>query len=153
MKLPLAGQQDERRHPLPSRLTDKAGGAVGKGLRKLPGTRKTVPGLSTNPATNLLIADIGVRAIATLTRRAVEKGLLRANFDREQAHDIVEGRGTGINLASYVVARTATRSLPGFLVVSAGLAAKILLDRGLRRGKAEAEGMKTLDRMAEGNRD
>lgn len=131
------------------KATDRGARGVGKALRRAQDGIRKVPGLSTNPATNLLIADIAVRSASTLFRRTMEKGLLRARFDRETARDIVQGRSAKQSLASFMVARTATRSLPGFLVVAAGLAGKAILDRGLARGEAEARGLQTLEDMAD----
>ena len=136
---------------LPDQATDAVGDKLGRKMRALQGAK--VPGPSTNPATNLIIADVGMRAAASLLRGAAEKGLLRARFDRGQARDIVDGKTAAHTLASYFIAKTATRSIPGFLLVSAGLAAKVLLDRGLARGEAEARGEKQLDDVAQNARD
>jgi len=107
-----------------------------------------VPGPSTNPATNLLIADIAMRAATRLFRRSVERGLLRAKFPPETAHDIVEGRTYGRSLVSDAMARVATRSVPGALLVAGGLVAKSILDRSLSRRKSRRRGERALEEQA-----
>ena len=129
---------------LPSRITRKGGRAVRKAVDKTRGGIAKVPGPSPNPATNVLIAEILVRSGGRLARRAMEKGLLKARFEREQAVAIVEGRGLSHSLVSTAVARVATRSVPGALLVSGGLLAKTLYDRSISRRKARRRGNKAL---------
>ena len=128
----------------PSRLTRKGGRAVKKVLAKTRSGVEKVPGPSPNPATNVLIAEILVRSAGRLARRTIEKGLLKARFDREQAVAIVEGRGLGHTLVSATVARVATRSVPGALLVGGDLLAKTLFDRSLSRRQARRRGRKAL---------
>ena len=135
--------------PIPERATDNAGTRMGRTIRKAQKGIRKVPGPSTNPATNLIIADVGMRAASILFRKTMEKGLLRARFDREKAREIVQGKTTGHTLASYFIAKAATRSVPGFLLVTGGLLGKAIIDRGLRRGEAEARGDRTLNKVAE----
>ena len=122
---------------LPARLTRKGGSAVKQAVEK-------VPGPSPNPATNVLIAEILVRSAGRLFRRSMEKGLLKARFEREQAVAIIEGRGLAHTLVSTTVARVATRSVPGALLVGGGLVAKTLFDRSISRRKARRRGNKQL---------
>ena len=122
---------------LPARLTRKGGRAVKQAVEK-------VPGPSPNPATNVLIAEILVRSAGRLFRRSMEKGLLKARFEREQAVAIIEGRGLAHTLVSTTVARVATRSVPGALLVGGGLLAKTLFDRSISRRKARRRGNKQL---------
>ena len=122
---------------LPARLTRKGGRAVKQAVEK-------VPGPSPNPATNVLIAEILVRSAGRLFRRSMEKGLLKARFEREQAVAIIEGRGLAHTLVSTTVARVATRSVPGALLVGGGLLAKTLFDRSSSRRKARRRGNKQL---------
>ncbi|MEO0062049.1 MAG: hypothetical protein RLZZ08_609 [Pseudomonadota bacterium] len=110
---------------------------------------RNVPGPSTNPATNLLIADVALRSSAMLLGRVAEKGLLRARFDPEKVHDIVAGRSMGSTLVTTAVARMATRSIPGFLLVTGGLLAKSVVDRSLNRRKSRRKGDRKLLRQAE----
>ena len=130
-------------------LPAKSARGARRALRKARGKLKQVPGPSPNPATNLLIADIGMRGASLLFRRGMEKGLLRARFDADQARKIVEGRTLGATLLSAAVSRVATRSVPGFLLVSGGLLAKTVFDRTVNRHKADREGTKDLLERAE----
>lgn len=112
---------------------------VGK-LPKKPGTKArrrqnplaekngNVPGPSSNPETNLILADIGLRAVSRLARRTLERKLL-SGYGRKQAKAIVKNRNIGKSLANSIIARLATRSLPGAMLIGAGLLAKTLLDR------------------------
>lgn len=95
-----------------------------------------------NPATSRLIADVAVRGAGIVFRHAIEQILLRARFTPEEAEDIAEGRGRGRSLVSRTAARVATRSVPGFLAVAGGLAAKAVIDRGLAQGKSRRAGDK-----------
>ncbi|HSQ96674.1 MAG TPA: hypothetical protein VLM18_11340 [Croceibacterium sp.] len=134
---------------LPARLTHKGGRAVRRAVDKTRGGIDKVPGPSPNPATNVLIAEILVRSGGRLARRALEKGLLKARFEREQAVAIIEGRGLAHTLISTTVARVATRSVPGALLVGGGLLAKTLYDRSISRRKARRRGRKALEEQAD----
>lgn len=103
-----------------------------------------VPGLSENPATNLLLAEIAMRAGSTVLRRVVERGLLKGRYGRDTAKDIIGNRSLKRTLATTAVARVATRSVPGALIVGTGLAAKLLFDRSQKRRKAQREGDRQL---------
>nr|WP_243415050.1 hypothetical protein [Altererythrobacter segetis] len=129
---------------LPDRLTRKGGRAVRKALAKTRSGVEKVPGPSPNPATNVLIAEILVRSAGRLARRALEKGMLKARFEREQAVAIIEGRGLAHTLVTTTVARVATRSVPGALLVGGGLLAKTLFDRSISRRQAQRRGEKAL---------
>ncbi|MGZ3171545.1 MAG: hypothetical protein ACXWJC_00490 [Croceibacterium sp.] len=134
---------------LPARLAHKGGRAVRRAVDKTRGGIDKVPGPSPNPATNVLIAEILVRSGGRLARRALEKGLLKARFEREQAVAIIEGRGLAHTLISTTVARVATRSVPGALLVGGGLLAKTLYDRSISRRKARRRGRKALEDQAD----
>jgi len=131
---------------IPARNT---GRAVRRALVRTRGGLGKVPGPSTNPATNLLIADIAIRGASRLFRRTVEIGLLRAKFPPEKARDIVEGRTLGQTLVSAGIARVATRSLPGALLVAGGLFAKAVFDRSLSRRESSRRGEQALDNQAD----
>jgi hypothetical protein len=133
---------------LPVRLTQGGSRAVKKALDKTKGGIQKVPGPSPNPATNVLIAEILVRSAGRLARRAMEKGLLKARFEHEQAVAIVEGRGLAHTLVSTTVSRVATRSVPGALLVGGGLFAKTIYDRSISRRKARRRGRKQLVEQA-----
>jgi hypothetical protein len=133
---------------LPDRLTRKGGRAVKKALGKARSGVEKVPGPSPNPATNVLIAEILVRSAGRLARRAMEKGMLKARFEREQAVAIIEGRGLAHTLVTTTVARVATRSVPGALLVGGGMLAKTLFDRSISRRTARRRGDKQLVEQA-----
>jgi hypothetical protein len=126
--------------PLSARATRGSARAVKRALQKTRKGIREVPGPSPNPATNLLIAEIAVRSAGRLARRSAEKTLLRARIDPDQAAAIVEGRGAAHSMISTAVARIATRSIPGALLVAGGLFAKIVFDRSLSRRKARRKG-------------
>lgn len=126
---------------------------VGQALAKARDGTRAVPGPSPNPATNLLIADVAVRGAGIVFRHAIERVLLRARFDPDEAKEIVEGRTLGRSLITHAAARVATRSLPGFLAVAGGLAAKAVVDRSIGKRKARRTGDKQLARKARRGRD
>ena len=124
------------------RAAQRAAAKTRKGLQK-------VPGPSPNAATNLMIAEIAVASAGRIARRSMEKGLLKAKFDREQAVAIVEGRGMAHTMITAAIARVATRSLPGALLVGGGLFAKVVFDRSLSRRKSRRRGDEEIERRAE----
>ncbi len=139
---------------LPARLSHSGRRAVHKAAAKTRKGIKTVPGPSPNPATNLLIAEIAVRSAGRIARRSLEKGLLKARFEPEQATAIVEGRGMAHTMITTAMARTATASIPGALLVGSGLFAKIVFDRSLSRRKARREGREDIaERIEDANED
>ena len=82
--------------------------------------------------TNLVIADIVLRAAGTMLRNRMEKGLLIASYDKAKAEKLVDGRSIATSVALWGASRLATRSPLGLAVVVGGLAAKALYDRGQR---------------------
>lgn len=107
-----------------------------------------IPGPSTNPATNLLIIDIAMRGASMIAGRAIERTLLGVRYDPERAAAIVKGRTTFQSMAATGAARFATKSVPGFLLVTGGLLAKTLLDRSLRPREARRKGDRQLAAQA-----
>ena len=108
-----------------------------------------VPGPSSNPATNLLIADVAMNGASIIFRRAMERGLLSLRFDRDKAKEVVAGRSIVESALSYGAARYATRSVPGFLLVTTGLLAKSIFDRAKHPRQARLEGERKLLKQAE----
>ncbi len=129
-------------------ISDAAGRGVGKLVDATSASPDHVPGPSTNPATNLIIQDIAMRAGGRLMRHAVEKGLLRGRYGGIGAKAIVENRSLVNTLLSGMLARCATRSLPGAAIIGTGLAAKTLYDRRRSKKAAKKAGDKSLARMA-----
>ncbi|MDB5725684.1 MAG: hypothetical protein JWQ16_2438 [Novosphingobium sp.] len=108
-------------------------------------TVKEVPPPSPNPMTNLIIADIVLRGGGRLLRNLVERNVLKAKYPPETAKSIVTGRGMAQTLVGTAIARIATRSVPGAILVGGGLVAKALYDR--RKGHdAKTKGEKAIAR-------
>lgn len=111
-----------------------AGDAVGKAVKRRFGRGLPLP--SNNPATNLLIADIVVRGASHLFRQDVERRVARASAeDDDKAREVLNGRTMLTTLGLYGASRLATRSVPGLVLVTGGLVAKTLYDRGKERQK------------------
>lgn len=143
------------RKPVRSKVTKKpeaAGGisdAGAKAISSVTGESDKVLGPSTNPATNLIIQDIAMRAGGRLIRHTLEKGLLRGRYGSFGAKAIVENRSLTQTMLSGLLARTATRSLPGAVLIGGGLVVKTLYDRGRSKRVARRSGDETLKKMAE----
>jgi len=123
-------------------------GLIPRKRRKAAPEAGEVPGPSSNPATNLLIMDIAIRGASLLAARGIETAALRLRYHRDKAGEIVEGRSMISTLAATGAARMATRSVPGFLLVSGGLLAKALFDRSLRLRDARRKGDRKLAAQA-----
>ena len=137
-----------RKRPKPARIAeDSAGEAADK-------VESGALAPSPNPATNLLLADIALRGGGALLKRAVETGLLGLGaatagkgMTKGKAKAVVKGRSLGQSLFGTMLARLATRSVPGALLVGGGLLAKTLYDR--KRGRSAGEqGHDQLDQQA-----
>jgi hypothetical protein len=120
-----------------------------KAAAKTKGTLAKVPGPSSNPATNLLIMDVAMRGLSMLVGRGIEKALLSTRYNRDKAADIVKGRPLIQSMAATGAARMATRSVPGFLLVTGGLLAKSLLDRSMGRRESVRRGEQQFAAQAE----
>ncbi|QPC99096.1 hypothetical protein [Qipengyuania soli] len=99
-----------------------------------------VPGPTENPLTNLMLADVAIRAGSYIVRRTVEKGFLRGRYGKEAARDIIQNKTLGQTVVSFGLARLATRNLPGAIIVGGGALAKTLYDRRKSKRKQQAEG-------------
>ena len=121
-----------------------------KPAKVLPKRREGIPGPSENPATNFLLADIAIRAGGYLARRSVEKGLLAGRYGKDTAKKIVQNKSLGQTLISWGLARVATKSVPGALIVGGGTLAKALLDRRKSRLRSKLEGDRALIEQAHG---
>lgn len=108
----------------------KSGKRLAKGFS--PAASK-IPGPSPNPMTNLILTDIALRAGAVLLRRGVEKGLVGSALGARKAGNIVKGRSIFQTLVGSAIARVATRSVPGAIIVGGSLVAKSLYDRNKQR--------------------
>ncbi len=128
---------------MPGKKRAKALAALGNPRKGHPG----VPGLSPNPATNLLIATVAMRGASMLLRRGMERGLLRSRYEPTAAEDIIKGRTLGQTVMAATVARVATGSIPGLIAVSGALFLKAAYERGRARREVR-KGDAKLARMA-----
>lgn len=119
-----------------------------KPSRLLPKKTDGIPGPSEDPATNFILADIAIRAGSYLARRGVEKSLLSNRYGKDTAKKIVQNKTLGQTLVSFALARVATKSVPGALVVGGGALAKALFDRRKSRRRAKIEGDRKLIEQA-----
>ena len=123
-----------------SRLLSKVAGTTPDTVAAAKDTIAKTPGLSPNPMTNLLIADIALRGGGRLLRHAVETTLLGTKYPTDKARNIVKGRSMTQTLIGTAIARVATRSVPGALLIGGGMLAKALYDRRKGTKAAEVEG-------------
>ncbi len=99
-----------------------------------------IPLPSTNTSTNLLIADIVVRGASSLFRKKVEERVAEASSEEDQdPQEVIDGRTLLTTLGLYGASKLATRSVPGLVIVTGGLLAKTLYDRGRSRQKRLAQ--------------
>jgi hypothetical protein len=115
---------------------------TGRRKRGKPGADTAAPskpsGLplpSPSAGTNLVIADIVLRAAGGLLRDRLEKGLIVKSHGKDKADKLVGQRGLASSLALYGASRLARRSPLGLAMVAGGLAAKVFYDRGKRLEK------------------
>ena len=132
-----------------ARNVKEVGADLVEDTREATGSRNDdVPGPSNNPMTNLLLADLMIRAGSYVVRDAIERGMLRGRYGRETAREIVKNKSLGQQAISFGLAKVATRSLPGALLVGGGALAKTLFDRSRRRRKSRRKGDQALIEQA-----
>ncbi len=89
---------------------------------------------STNPATNIMIAEVILRGVSTLLRQKAEMQVAKAGYGNDdRAREVLGGRTIATTLALYGMSKVAVRSPVGLAVVTGGLVAKTLYDRGKDR--------------------
>jgi len=103
-----------------------------------PARKPIIPGPSPNPMTNLIIADLVLRAGTRVARHALERGVLGKKYSSDKAKQIVKSRSMVQTLVGTAVARVATGSVPGAILIGGALLAKTLYD--LRRDRDAAQG-------------
>ena len=113
------------------RITVKAKAPVASGKTG------TIEDASPNPMTTLILTDLLLRGGGQILRHAVEAALLSTKYDKSKARKIIKGRSLTQTIVSTAVARIATRSVPGAILVGGASLAKLLYDR--RRGKRAAQ--------------
>ena len=116
------------------------------------GKPPAMPGPTENPATNLMFADVAIRAGSYVVRRAIEKGMLRGRYGKQAAKNIVQNKTLGQTLVSFGLARLATRNLPGAVVVGGGALAKTLYDRSKSKHQERRKGDDKLIKQARGEK-
>jgi hypothetical protein len=107
-----------------------------------------VPGISPNPMTNLLLTDLVLRGGGQIMRHAVERTLLGTKYPRDKAKNIVKGRSMVQTIVGTALARIATRSIPGAIIVGGGMLAKTLYDRKQGQAAAKAQGAREVREQA-----
>ena len=107
-----------------------------------------VEGPSPNPMTNLILTDLLLRGGGQIMRHAVETSLLKTKYDKTKAKKIIAGRSLTQTLVATAVARIATRSVPGMILVGGGTLAKLLYDRSRDKRAAQADGKAAIDKLA-----
>lgn len=107
-----------------------------------------IVGPSPNPHTNLLIADLALRGGAMLVRQGLERSLLGRKYAPKKAAQILKSRTLAETLLHSALAKVATKSVPGAIVVGGGLLAKTLYDRRHRKA-AQAVGEAKLEERAQ----
>ena len=113
-----------------------------------------VEGPSPNPMTNLILTDLVLRGGGQILRHAVEASLLKTRYDAKKARNIIAGRSLTQTLVATALARIATRSVPGMILVGGGTLAKLLYDRSKNKRGARAEGKAAIAKLAaEGAKD
>ena len=115
---------------------------------KVKAVANKAEGPSTNPMTNLIIADLALRGGGQLLRHAVERTVLGTKFTPGQAKNIVRGRSMLQTLLGTAAVRIATRSVPGAILVGGGLLAKTLFDRREDKRTARAKGQREIAAQA-----
>lgn len=122
-------------------MATAAGRKVKAAADKTAKALERVPPPSPNPMTNLILTDLLLRGGGQFLRHAVEGALLQTKYDKKKAKRIIQGRSMTRTLVSTAIARVATRSVPGAILVGGGMLAKMLYDRSQGK-KARREGEK-----------
>ena len=91
--------------------------------------------IETAAVTNLLMADITMRAGSQILKSIVERRFKLSSYDPEKAKKILSKRSKTLTATSFTAARIATKSVPGAILVGGGILAKGLFDRSQKRRK------------------
>lgn len=103
---------------------------------------------SPNPMTNLILTDLLLRGTGQIMRHAIEASLLSTKYDKNHAKKIIKGRSLTQTIVSTAVARVATRSVPGAILVGGASLAKLLYDRRQGKRAAQREGAQDVAQQA-----
>ena len=107
-----------------------------------------VEGPSPNPMTNLILTDLVLRGGGQILRHAVEASLLKTRYDAKKARNIIAGRSLTQTLVATALARIATRSVPGMILVGGGALAKLLYDRSRDKRSEQRKGRQAVAQQA-----
>lgn len=99
----------------------------------------SVPGPSPLPTSNLLLADIAMRAGSYLLRDVIERNLLKKRYGSQEAKGMVQNKGFKHKAASLAAGKVAAKSPMGAAVIGGAIIAKIIFDRGGQRNKRKRE--------------
>jgi hypothetical protein len=86
-------------------------------------------------------------------RHAVERTLLGTRYSADKAKNIVKGRSMMQTMVGTALARVATRSVPGALLVGGAMIAKTLYDRSQGEAAAREGSQKVHKQVAEGRQE
>jgi len=106
-----------------------------------------------HPETRAVVADVAMRSVGRLMRRAATSQLL-GKFISGEARRQAQTITLGGSILGMIAARVATRSVPGLLLVGSVLAGKAVHDyRKAKRSqtKAELESSTDIDALASAN--
>ncbi|MDN3646322.1 hypothetical protein QWY75_08930 [Pontixanthobacter aestiaquae] len=95
------------------------------------------------------MAGVAVKAGSYLISDFVQKRMLKGRYGIEDADAIIQKRGLKYKAAALVGAKVATKSVPGAALITGGMLAKALFDRGGKRRKARREADRKLLKKAE----
>ncbi len=103
-----------------------------------------------HPQSNLMLADIAMRMGTSVLRKGVESMFLRGQYGKDTAKALVKERSLRRTVASTVIAKVGTKSIPGAAIVGGGLVIKTLFDRSKGRQTARKRAkMKALNNPGE----
>jgi hypothetical protein len=113
-----------------------------------------LPAADNLPPANLLLADVITRIGSYWLRDGVEKAFLKQRYDADTARDAVDNRSGMRALAAFGLAKFATRSLPGAVIVGTGILGKVLFDHSkARRKKQQAKAAQLTAQSADDSND
>ena len=130
------------------KTVDQAADATKATLEVTKAKLDRVEGPSPNPMTNLILTDLLLRGGGQIMRHAVEASLLKTKYDKGKAKKIIAGRSLTQTLIATAVARFATRSVPGMILVGGASLAKLLYDRSQDKREVRADGHKAIAEQA-----
>lgn len=118
----------------PARDTAQTGSASDANSDSGPRSGKEVKLPGTSVGTNLMVADILVRGASRLLRGDIKRRIDRNSEPQEDGEsDKLNGRAILTTLGLYGASKLANRSPRGLAIVTGGLLAKSLYDRGKSR--------------------